>query len=444
MRYIPISCEQRDAMLRAIGADSVDELFADVPASARLTSPLDIAGGCTEMELVHHLESLARANAHAGELVSFLGAGSYDHYIPSIVDNVLRKPEFFTAYTPYQPEVSQGTLQAIFEFQSMVCELTGMDVANASMYDGATAMVEAAYLAVHHTGRRKVAIASTVHPEWRETLTTYAAAGLLDVVEIPAERGTIRADALGEALEGSAALLVADPNFFGCLEDLDALGAAAHAAGALFVVSVNPVLAGILQPPSEYGADVVVGEGQVLGSPMAFGGPGLGFFACRERFLRRMPGRIVGQTVDADGRTAYVLTMQTREQHIRREKATSNICSNHALNALAACVYLAAVGVRGLEGVGRACVARAHYLHDRLVETGRFTAVFDGPFAHEFALRYEGDVAEMQSQMLERGFLAGLELGRFGSEYAGIVLFAVTERRTRGEIDAFVEEVASL
>jgi glycine dehydrogenase subunit 1 len=345
MRFVPVTPAQRDEMLRVVGAPSTRALIDEViPEAVRLGRPLDLPAGMSELDLQRHLTGLAATNLSSDRVVSFLGAGCYDHFIPAIVDAVVSKPEFFTAYTPYQPEISQGTLQAIFEYQSMICALTGMDVSNASMYDGATAMAEAAYLAVHATRRMRVVVASTVHPEWLEVLRTYAIAGTMEVVPVASRDGVTDLEALAEAAGDAAAVLVADPNFFGNLEDLRAIGTIAKDAGALFVVAVNPILSGVLAPPSEYGADVVVGEGQPLGSPMSYGGPGFGFFACREEHLRRMPGRIVGRTVDVDGRPAFVPTMQTREQHIRREKATSNICSNHALNALAAGVYLSAVG----------------------------------------------------------------------------------------------------
>lgn len=442
MRFIPVSCEQRERMLRAVGARTVDELFEVIPEKVRLSRSLALPAGLSEIELAAEIEALAASNTVA--LVSFLGAGCYDHYIPAIVDAVVSKPALFTAYTPYQPEISQGTLQAIYEYQSMICALTGMDVANASMYDGATALVEAALMAARITKRQRIVVSAAVHPEWREVLATYAKSGMIDVVTCPASRGATDLAALAALVTDAAAVLIASPSFLGCVEDVPAIAALAHDAGALVVVAANPVLLGVMEAPGALGADIVVGEGQPLGNAMAFGGPGFGLFACRERFIRQVPGRIAGRTTDVDGRPGFVLTMQTREQHIRREKATSNICSNHALNALAAGVYLASVGSAGLEGIGRACVAKAHYLQSALIATGRFSAVTDAAFANEFALSYNGDVGEMQHAMLERGFLAGLDLSRFSDEFAGMVLFAVTEKRTRAQMDRLVEEVVSL
>jgi glycine dehydrogenase subunit 1 len=445
MRFSPASCDDRAAMLSAVGADSIDDLFESVPAAVRLGRPLDLPEGLGELEVVRTLNGLAARNTPATGLVCLAGAGCYDHYIPSIVDHVVRRPEFFTAYTPYQPEVSQGTLQNIYEFQSMICELTGMDVANASMYDGATAFVEAALMASRVTKRPRVVVAGTVHPEWRVVLDTYAASGNITVDTCPVADGLVHPAVFAAMLDSdTAAVLVSSPNFLGHIEDLAALGRAAHGAGALFVVSVNPALAGVLEPPSTFGADIVIGEGQPLGNAMSFGGPGLGFFACKQEFLRQLPGRVVGRTVDVDGRGAFVLTMQTREQHIRRERATSNICSNHALNALAAAVYLSAVGAEGLAEVGKSSIAKAHYLREELVASGKFSAVWSAPYAHEFALRYSGDVAAMREAMLTRGYLAGIDLGAVDPGLDGLVLFAVTEKRTRSELDSFVREVVSL
>jgi len=443
-------------MLRAAGVSSTDELFADVPKEARLGRVLDLPAGLNEMELAEHLSGLARANAPATELVCLAGAGCYDHYIPSVVDHVLRKPEFFTAYTPYQPEVSQGTLQAIFEFQTMVCELTGMEVANASMYDGATAFVEAALMAARVTRKHRVAVSAAVHPEWLATLRTYADAGTLEVAVVPAEENGLTDLDAARALMASgdvAALMLTSPAFLGGIEDLSRAASTAHEAGGLLVVGANPVLLGVIEPPAAFGADIVVGEGQPFGNPMSFGGPGLGFFSCRQDHVRQMPGRLVGRTVDSDGATAYVLTLSTREQHIRREKATSNICSNHALNALAAGVHLAAVGREGLKATATACVAKAHYLRDRLIDSGRFFAYGSAHYGYEFVLLYDGDAAAMQAEMLERGFLAGVRPaslqpdapdGIAQADWDRMVLFAVTEKRGRAELDAFAEEVVSL
>lgn len=445
MRFIPVTCEEQVEMLTLVGVGSVDDLFSVVPEGARLARPLALPPGLGEIELAAHLEALAARNANAGSAISFLGGGCYDHYIPAIVDSVVSKPAFYTAYTPYQPEVSQGTLQAVYEYQSMVCQLTGMDVANASMYDGATAFTEAALMAARVTKRHRIAVSEGVHPEWRATLATYAAAGALEVVTVPTSGGMTDASACAQALaQPTGALMIASPTFFGTLEDTGALAALAHGAGALLVAGANPILLGVVEPPGALGADIVVAEGQSLGNSMSFGGPGLGIFACRLEHVRQMPGRVVGRTSDADGNTGFVLTFSTREQHIRREKATSNICSNHALNALAAGVYLSAMGSHGLEGIAAACVHKAHYLEARLVETGKFERVFDAPYGYEFTLRYQGDVAAMQAALAERGFLAGLDLGGFDARWSGLVTFAVTEKRTRQQLDAFVGEVDAL
>jgi glycine dehydrogenase subunit 1 len=466
MRYVPVTCEQREAMLRTVGVSEVDALFEVIPEGVRIEGGLDLPEGLTEIELSAHLGSLADACIPASELVSFMGAGCYDHYVPSVVDHVISKPEFFTAYTPYQPEVSQGTLQAIYEYQSMICALTGMDVSNASMYDGATALVEAASMACRVMKRDKVVCLPTVHPEWQNTLATYADAGQFSVaeqtsVDIGTGSALLRGDAhtgilgLREALAAGdvGAVLVQSPNFFGSFEDLGEICRVAHEAGALVVVAANPILLGIMEPPSAYGADIVVGEGQPLGGAMSYGGPGLGFFACRQEHVRQMPGRVVGRTVDVDGSMAFVLTLSTREQHIRREKATSNICSNHALNALAAGAYLSAVGEHGLAGIARSCVAKAHYLREQLLKTGTFRAPWEAAFGYEFALEYLGDVRTMQEELLGRGFLAGVDVSDVEAEHptgmlpsagANLVLFAATEKNTRADMDAFAQEVASL
>lgn len=436
-------------MLRAVGVETIDELFADIPENARLRRPLELPSAMSEPALSEHLKALSARDLDADRVVSFLGAGCYDHHVPAIVDAMISKPAFFTAYTPYQAEVSQGTLQAIYEFQTMMAELAGMDIANASMYDGATALAEAALMAARVTRRSAVVVSASVHPEWRSTLVTYAGAGVLDVIECASADGRSDLERLAESIDDSiAAVLVSHPTFYGCIEDLAQLAELAHRNGALLVVASNPLLLGVLEPPGSFGADIVVGEGQPLGVPMSFGGPGFGYFACKESHARQMPGRVVGRTVDVDGRTGFVLTLQTREQHIRRERATSNICSNHALAALAASVYLSSVGSIGLADIASSCVTRAHYLRERLLATGRFEPAWETAYAHEFVLRYLGDVDAMQAAMLERGFLAGYALSRTERPDAGLVdagslvLFAVTERRSRSQMDTFVDALS--
>ncbi len=443
MRFTEVTCEQRAAMLRAVGVESIDDLFAPIPRAVRFQGRLSLPEAHSEVEVASRMRALASKDVSS--LVCFAGGGCYDHHVPAIVDAVVSKPAFFTAYTPYQPEVSQGTLQAIYEYQSMICALTGMDVANASVYDGATALAEAALMAARITRRHTILVSEAIHPEWRAVLATYARAGTIALRTCPVGGGLTDAAAARSLVDDqTAAILVASPTFFGTLEDVRTLAEVAHAAGALLVASANPIMLGVMTPPGESGADIVVGEGQPLGNPMSFGGPGFGFFATRAAHLRQMPGRVVGRTVDADGRPGFVLTMQTREQHIRRERATSNICSNHSLNALAAAVHLCALGPEGLAGVAETCIAKAHFLHDALLATGRFERFSHAPFGYEFTLRYAGDVAAMQRRLLERGFLAGLDLGRFDPAWTGLVSFAVTERRTRAEMDALVAEVRSL
>lgn len=439
MNYIPITAEQRQSMLEVIGVGSIDELMADIPDSIRLSAPLDIAPGVSEMEVRALLESLAAQNRVGRDLVCFAGGGIYDHYRPAFLDSLTSRSEFFTAYTPYQPEVSQGTLQAIYEYQTGICELTGFDIANASMYDGATAAVEAGFMATRLVrGRRQVVVAGSIHPEYLETMATYAASGLVDFTVVPAVDGVVpTADLVAAVSDTTAAVIMGYPNYVGVYEDPAPVIAAAHAHGALAIAIANPIMLALVAAPASLGFDVAVGEGQPLGNAMSFGGPGLGFFSCTEACLRQIPGRIVGATVDAEGARGYVLTMSTREQHIRREKATSNICSNHSLNALVAGAYLAAAGRSGLRSVAESAFAKAHYLHDALVATGKFTSLASGPFGYEFAVRYAGDVAALRDSLLEAGILAGIVLNRTD------LLVAVTEQRTTEEIDRFVKEVVA-
>ncbi len=451
--YVPHSAADVAAMLATVGARTVEDLFAEVPEAVRLRRPLDLPAGVTEVELLAELRVLAARTTPASELVSFLGAGVYDHHIPAIVDAIVGRSEFQTAYTPYQPERSQGALQSIFEFQTAICELTGMEVANASMYEAGTALAEASFLAGAQTRRGRVLVSDGVHPEYREVLLTESAAyGPRPVAVRLAPGARTDGEALRAAVDAdTAAVVVQQPNFFGALEDVGEAARLAHEAGALLVVVADPVALGMLEAPGALGADVVVGEAQALGNAMSYGGPGLGFMAVSAKLMRRLPGRLVGETRDLDGRRGFVLTLQTREQHIRREKATSNICSNHALNALAALVHLAWLGKNGLPELAETCLRRAAYLRDRLLALPGVTAFTEGPVFREFALRLPLPAKDLVDALVPRGFLAGVPLGWVASFMSGesgaldhVLLLAVTEKRTRAEIDAFVDAVAEV
>ena len=432
--YLPHTPEDRQAMLSAIGAPSVESLFVDLPANVRLNRALALPAAMPETALTKHLGALAQKNAH--ELICFLGAGAYDHLIPSVVDHVIRRSEFYTAYTQYQPEIAQGYLQALWEYQSMICELTGMPVANASMYDGATAIAEAAMMACAASGRQQVVVASTMHPNYRAVLATYAMDKSIQVKTAAYADGALEAGTLSTLLtKETAAILVQYPNFFGCVEDVRALAEAAHAQGALVIVAADPVALGVLEAPGVLGADIVVGEGQSLGLSLSFGGPYLGFFAASEKLMRKMPGRIVGQTLDNRGNRGFVLTLQAREQHIRREKATSNICSNEALCALTAAVYLTAVGKQGFRKIAEQCLQKAHYAKRTLAGLKNCEAVFEKPFFQEFVVRLNKPVDAVNAALAQQGVLGGLDLGRYYPELTGCVLLCVTEKRTKAEID---------
>jgi len=434
MRFSPHTADDRRAMLRRIGAASVEELFSDLPEAVRLKGPLDVPEGLSESEVAGLLGRLAAKDQDLGQHVSFLGGGAYDRYIPAAVGELLRRSEFYTAYTPYQPEISQGTLQAIFEFQSLVAALTGLDIAQASLYDGATAVAEAAMLAWGQTGRTKIVVARSVDPQYRVVLRTYAHGRGLAVVELPLRDGRAAAEDIREVAEGAACVIVQHPNFFGLLEDVEGLVAAAHAAGALYIAVADPVSLAVLRPPGAYGADVAVGEAQGLGIAPSFGGPYLGYMAAKQEYLRRLPGRIVGETADHEGRRGYVLTFQTREQHIRREKATSNICTNQGLMALAATIYTTLVGPQGLRQAAALSIEGAHRLGDGAQRLG-IAPAFSGPYAYEVALRSRKAVGEVEAAMLAAGMLGPLDLGRFYPELQGTMLLSVTEKRTAEEID---------
>lgn len=433
--YVPHTDEEIAAMLDFVGLASLEDLFETVPQALRLASgALDLPDGLSEADALSEIDRLARRNRACGpDLVCFAGGGSYDHEIPSVVPRLAFRSEFVTAYTPYQPEVSQGVLQALFEYQTMLTRLAGVEIANASLYDGATACVEAVNLAVAATRNERVLVSAGVHPTWRDTIATYAAGTGHDLVEVPL-RGGITAWPEGEK---AGALLVQYPNHLGCLEDLDAARRAADAAGALLLVAFDPVASGLLRSPGSAGADVVVGEGQPFGTPMSFGGPYLGLFACRQEHVRRLPGRLVGETVDVDGTRAYVTTLRTREQDIRREKASSNVCTNQTLIAVACAVQLAWLGTAGLREMALRCARGTRYARETLLAIDGVEAVVDGPTFREFAVRTPIPAEEVVEGMADEGYLAGLPLRpEYGAGDNGLVI-AVTEKRTKAEIDGF-------
>ena len=444
-RYIPNTDAQQKEMLEAIGYSSIEELFNDIPEEVRLKKPMDLPKPMSEMELARHMEELSSKNIHAGRYACFLGAGAYDHYIPAAVGHIISRSEFYTAYTPYQPEISQGTLQAIYEYQTMICELTGMDVANASMYDGASALAEAALMACQATRKNEILVAQSVNPEYRDVLKTYVRFQENRVVELDMEDGKLNLNSLEESItDDTAAVIVQSPNFFGIIEDLKSVSELVHGKKALLIVCTDPISLGILKAPGELGADIVVGEGQSLGNPLNFGGPYLGFFATTSKLMRRMPGRVVGETIDRDGKRGFVLTLQTREQHIRREKATSNICTNQALNALAATVYLTLIGKKGIREVALQCLHKAHYLHEKLISTGYFTPMFSGPFFKEFTVKSRMPVKQLNEGLLKNGIIGGYDLEKAYPQLKNGWLIAVTEKRTRKEMDELVKKAGDL
>ena len=439
--YLPNTEADRRAMLAEIGVSSVADLFADIPKEVRFKGRMNLPRPLSEPELLGHLQGLSRKNATASEWVTFLGGGAYDHFIPSVVGHVLGRSEFYTAYTPYQPEVSQGVLQSIFEYQSLIVRLTGLDVSNASMYDGASAMAEAALIACAATHRTKVIVPAAVHPEYLATTRTYTQGQKIEIVlaGFDAKTGQTDLEALEKLVDdNTAAVLLQHPNFFGCLERPDEVSRLAHDKGALLVVAVDPISLALLKPPGAYGADICVGEGQALGNPMSFGGPYLGFLATTEKLVRRMPGRIAGATVDQDGDRGFVLTLQTREQHIRREKATSNICSNEALNALAAAVYLTTLGKAGLVEVAKLCLGKAHYARDQIAKLPGYSAPFSAPFFKEFVVKGPGTLRDVNGRLAGRKMLVGPGLDQAYPDLRGCFVVAVTEKRSKAEIDGLV------
>ena len=431
--FVPTIDAERREMLAAIGVDSIDDLFAAVPADLQC-GHVNIPEGASEMEVLQSIQKIARMNRN--DLVGFLGGGFYDHYIPAAVDALISRGEFATCYTPYQPEVAQGTLQAAFEFQTGICRLTSMEVANASLYEGGTAIYEAMMMAARITKRSVFVIAQGVNPIYRKMLYSYAANLDMTFKELPTANGQVDRDALGQVLDNSVAgVIVQNPNFFGCIDDFSDIAEAAHTAGALMIQSVYPISLGILKTPGEMGADIVVGEGQSLGLPLSFGGPYLGFMTTLKKHARKMPGRICGMTHDTKGRRGFVLTLQAREQHIRREKATSNICTNQNLCAVAATIFMALLGKQGIREIADLCADNASYAYQKLTAIPGVTRTFRAYFFNEFCITLPRDASDVISELIDRGFAAGFPMSRYYPGMDNVLLVAVTEKRTKEEID---------
>uniref|UniRef100_A0A7C4GBY4 Probable glycine dehydrogenase (decarboxylating) subunit 1 n=1 Tax=candidate division WOR-3 bacterium TaxID=2052148 RepID=A0A7C4GBY4_UNCW3 len=439
MKFTPHTAEDRRRMLERIGVATVIDLFAAIPNDLRLRQPLPLPPPLSEPEALQEASRLAALNRHTSQLVCFAGAGAYDHYVPATVDAVISRPEFYTAYTPYQPEVSQGTLQSIYEYQSLVCRLFEMEVANASMYDCASALAETAHMVRDITRRSRVVLSAGINPVWTEVIMTYARGLNIPLQTAALSDYTTELSGLNKLVDDdTAAVFIQHPNFFGALEQVESISKLCHERGTLLVVAVDPISLGIVAPPGSYDADVAVAEGQALGLPLAYGGPYLGMMTTRRKFIRHLPGRLAARTADAQGRIGYVLALQTREQHIRRERATSNICTNQALCALAASVYLATLGRTGIREIARQCLAKSHYLAAAIAATPGFHVDLSIPFFNEFVVCTRPTAAEVVAAGIEYGILAGVDLGTFRSEWRNLLLVAVTERRTRSEMDAYV------
>jgi glycine dehydrogenase subunit 1 len=445
MPYIINTAKDQQIMLESIGLESIEQLFDAIPSEFRLQQPLDLPAALSEMELEQHLGQLAASNHDVTRKACFLGGGSYDHFVPAIVDAIASRSEFYTSYTPYQPEVSQGNLQAMFEYQSLICQLTGMDVSNASLYEGGTATLEAVLMAMSVTRREgKILVPESLHPEYRQILQTYLGETTTNLRVLKTPTGALTLETLEAELDDqTACVVIQHPNFFGSLEDVASIAELAHQHGALVIHVFDPISLGILKRPGDLGVDIAIAEGQSLGTPLLYGGPYLGIMACREQFLRRLPGRIAGQTVDQQGKRCWVLTLQTREQHIRRHKATSNICTNQGLLALRSAIYLATMGPQGMEEVADLCLQKARYARDQLLSESRFEAAFEVPFFKEFVIRdRENQVADLLQNADQDGILAGIPMGTWYPDLSDCFLVTVTEKRTKAEIDALVHSLA--
>jgi len=440
MDYVQITPRQREEMLKAVGAQSIDDLLRQVPDAYRLKEPLKLPHALDELALRRHVSEIAGMNRPADQKVCFLGAGAYDHFIPTVVDFLAMKGEFLTAYTPYQAEASQGALQAFFEFQTMICQLTGMEVANASLYEGATAVAEAALMALNISGKREILVSEGVHPHYRQVLKTYLADLPARYGEIPLKHGVVDTQLLESGLESdTAAIIVQSPNFLGHIERIETVAKFARANQSIMIQVFNPLSLGLLKHPGEMGVDIAAGEGQPLGIPLQFGGPYLGLFATKMQYVRKMPGRLVGQTVDAEGKRAFCLTLQTREQHIRREKATSNVCTNQGLLALRASVYLATMGPAGIRQAAQLCHNKTHYLAEKLQAAGVPRRFPEQPYFNEILVQLSRPVDQVLRDASGAGVLAGYAIGRDYPQLSDCLLIAVTEKRTRAELDKLVE-----
>ncbi len=447
MPYIPNTDDDRKKMLQRIGVGSFEELLSEIPEELRFKGEYNLQDALSEYEAKKKLERIAGKNRTTKEFLSFLGAGIYDHFVPSVVNSISSRPEFYTAYTPYQAEVSQGTLQAIFEFQSMICELFGMDVSNASMYDGATALAEAAHMAVNINQKKKVILFDTIHPHYQKTVETYTKGVNIKIKKVVcSDKGFVRSSDLEKIIdENTSAVLVQQPNFFGIMENLDEIEKIVHSKDSLLVVAVHPLTLGILKPPGEHNADIAVGEGQSLGLTQSFGGPLLGLFTAKKELIRKMPGRIIAETVDTDGKKGFVSTLQTREQHIRREKATSNICTNEGLCALRAAVYLSLLGREGIKEVSELIYEKSHYLASEISKIDGYSLAYpDSPFFFEFVMKSERSAKEVLQEVEKKGIIGGFDLEKMRKKWKNHVLIAVTEKRTKEEMDRFTNILRSL
>ncbi len=439
MPYISHTENERQEMLRTIGVQTFNELIRNIPAELLLKKEINLPAPLSEFEVIQHLNQLSQKNINVNEMISFLGGGAYDHFIPVAIDHLILRSEFYTSYTPYQPEVSQGTLQAIYEYQTAICEITGMDVANASMYDGGSALAEGALMAIGETQRKQIIVSKGVHPHYRQIIRTYCHGLGIEIIEIPPGNGITDLEMLKSRIsDQTAAVLIQHPNFLGYLEEVDEIAAMVHHHGALFVTSNDPISLGVVNPPGAYDVDIMTGEGQVLGNSLNFGGPYLGIFAVKSQYVRRMPGRLVGATVDVTGKKGFVLTLQTREQHIRRAKATSNICTNQALNALIGTIYLTLMGKEGFQKVAELCLQKSHYLADAIQKIDGLQLKYKNPFFKEFVFEAELNSQELLRKLGVKKIIGGINLAEFDYNLPKSILTATTEKRTRAELDYYI------